>query len=263
MPEGDTIHRAADRLRPALVGKDLGSPRGAASARPSPPARHRDHGGRGLRQAPAGALRRRIIVAHAPAHDRVVAPLPHRRAVAEGPPPRAGRDRGRRLGRGVLQRPGGRARAGRLRDRLTSVPTSRAPRSPTPTSTPRSSAWTRSRATTRSPSRSSTSASPPASATCSRARCSSSTASTRSLRSPTCPSPPGEHCSPPRPSCSAPTPRAAGRRVTFAGSTGVYGRERQPCRRCGTPILRRRQGEQARSTYWCPTCQPRMVADGA
>ena len=37
----------------------------------------------------------------------------------------------------------------------------------------------------------------------------------------------------------------------------VYGRERQPCPRCGTPIERRRQGELARSTYWCPTCQPR------
>ena len=37
----------------------------------------------------------------------------------------------------------------------------------------------------------------------------------------------------------------------------VYRREGQPCRRCGTPIVRKRQGEQARSTYWCPACQPR------
>ena len=36
----------------------------------------------------------------------------------------------------------------------------------------------------------------------------------------------------------------------------VYRRAGQPCRRCGTPIIRQRQGEQARSTYWCPTCQP-------
>jgi endonuclease VIII len=35
----------------------------------------------------------------------------------------------------------------------------------------------------------------------------------------------------------------------------VYGRERRPCPRCGTPIRRRRQGAHARSTYWCPTCQ--------
>ena len=35
----------------------------------------------------------------------------------------------------------------------------------------------------------------------------------------------------------------------------VYRREGQPCRRCFTAILRRRQGSQQRSTYWCPTCQ--------
>jgi endonuclease-8 len=36
----------------------------------------------------------------------------------------------------------------------------------------------------------------------------------------------------------------------------VYGRRGQECRRCGALILSRKQGEQARSTYWCPTCQP-------
>jgi endonuclease-8 len=36
----------------------------------------------------------------------------------------------------------------------------------------------------------------------------------------------------------------------------VYGRQGQPCRRCGTPIMMRKQGSQARSTYWCPECQP-------
>lgn len=38
-------------------------------------------------------------------------------------------------------------------------------------------------------------------------------------------------------------------------AVAVYGRARQPCLRCGTPIKARRQGEQARTTYWCPTCQ--------
>ena len=47
-----------------------------------------------------------------------------------------------------------------------------------------------------------------------------------------------------------------GRRTTVDGGLAVYGRQRQPCRRCGTPIRMGRQGEQARSTYWCPTCQP-------
>ncbi len=36
----------------------------------------------------------------------------------------------------------------------------------------------------------------------------------------------------------------------------VYGRAGRPCRRCGTPIEVRRQGELARLTYWCPRCQP-------
>jgi endonuclease-8 len=35
----------------------------------------------------------------------------------------------------------------------------------------------------------------------------------------------------------------------------VFGRTGQPCRKCGTPIRAQRQGEQARTTYWCPTCQ--------
>jgi endonuclease-8 len=36
----------------------------------------------------------------------------------------------------------------------------------------------------------------------------------------------------------------------------VYGRRGQQCRRCGTLILMRKQGTGARSTYWCPQCQP-------
>jgi endonuclease-8 len=46
------------------------------------------------------------------------------------------------------------------------------------------------------------------------------------------------------------------RRTTVPGGLAVYGRHHQPCRRCGTDIRMRYQGEQARSTYWCPTCQP-------
>lgn len=36
----------------------------------------------------------------------------------------------------------------------------------------------------------------------------------------------------------------------------VYGRRGEPCRRCGTPIEMRKQGAGARSTFWCPVCQP-------
>jgi endonuclease-8 len=35
----------------------------------------------------------------------------------------------------------------------------------------------------------------------------------------------------------------------------VYGRARLPCRRCGTAIQVRKQGTDARLTYWCPSCQ--------
>ena len=35
----------------------------------------------------------------------------------------------------------------------------------------------------------------------------------------------------------------------------VYRRTNRPCRRCGTPIKSRGQGEQSRTAYWCPTCQ--------
>ena len=40
------------------------------------------------------------------------------------------------------------------------------------------------------------------------------------------------------------------------GHVWVYGRANQPCRRCGTPIRSRRQGQLSRLTYWCPRCQP-------
>jgi endonuclease-8 len=36
----------------------------------------------------------------------------------------------------------------------------------------------------------------------------------------------------------------------------VYGRRGEPCRRCGTPIKMRKQGVGARTTFWCPVCQP-------
>jgi formamidopyrimidine-DNA glycosylase len=40
----------------------------------------------------------------------------------------------------------------------------------------------------------------------------------------------------------------------FERSLNVYGREDQPCRRCGTPI--RRESFMNRSSYFCPRCQP-------
>jgi len=47
------------------------------------------------------------------------------------------------------------------------------------------------------------------------------------------------------------------RRPTVGASARiwVYQRAGRPCRRCGTTIEMKRQGELARSTYWCPKCQ--------
>jgi endonuclease-8 len=42
----------------------------------------------------------------------------------------------------------------------------------------------------------------------------------------------------------------------------VYGRQGQECRRCGAVVMMRKQGEQARSTYWCAECQ-RWLGEGA
>jgi endonuclease-8 len=49
------------------------------------------------------------------------------------------------------------------------------------------------------------------------------------------------------------------RRTTRRGDPSarlwVYGRQGRPCRACGAPIQSRRHGPDARSTYWCPRCQ--------
>ncbi|HVM64353.1 MAG TPA: DNA-formamidopyrimidine glycosylase family protein [Acidimicrobiales bacterium] len=45
---------------------------------------------------------------------------------------------------------------------------------------------------------------------------------------------------------------AAGRRVAH----WVYRQGGRPCRRCGTPIASAAVGAQGRRAYWCPRCQP-------
>jgi endonuclease-8 len=43
----------------------------------------------------------------------------------------------------------------------------------------------------------------------------------------------------------------------------VYRRAGRPCRRCGTPIASRPQGDNARMAYWCPSCQAGTGAAGS
>jgi len=52
------------------------------------------------------------------------------------------------------------------------------------------------------------------------------------------------------------------KRTTVPGGLAVYHRQRQPCRRCRTPIQVRSHGDHARTTYWCPTCQPMSTTSG-
>jgi endonuclease VIII len=58
---------------------------------------------------------------------------------------------------------------------------------------------------------------------------------------------------------------AGNRRTTHSMSKEerlwVYGRQGQECRRCGAKVMMRKQGEQARVTFWCAECQP-WVGDG-
>jgi len=44
-------------------------------------------------------------------------------------------------------------------------------------------------------------------------------------------------------------------RANPADRLWVYARAGEPCRHCGTPIRRQKQGPAARVTFWCPNCQ--------
>jgi endonuclease VIII len=48
---------------------------------------------------------------------------------------------------------------------------------------------------------------------------------------------------------------AAAMRAGPRGRRLVYGRAGLPCPRCAGPIAARRQGDDARTAYWCPACQ--------
>lgn len=54
--------------------------------------------------------------------------------------------------------------------------------------------------------------------------------------------------------------RRGGLRTTRVEASGprlwVYGRRGEPCLKCGGVIHMSRQGDLGRSTYWCPACQP-------
>ncbi|MGA8102042.1 MAG: zinc finger domain-containing protein, partial [Candidatus Acidiferrales bacterium] len=50
--------------------------------------------------------------------------------------------------------------------------------------------------------------------------------------------------------------RRTTRRADPAEALWVYARKGDPCRKCGALIESRKQGIDARTTFWCPVCQP-------
>jgi endonuclease VIII len=46
------------------------------------------------------------------------------------------------------------------------------------------------------------------------------------------------------------------RRVTYRDGLAVYGHAGRPCPRCRTTIVQAYGGDTARTTFWCPNCQP-------
>lgn len=50
--------------------------------------------------------------------------------------------------------------------------------------------------------------------------------------------------------------RRTDRRSDSSASLWVYGRAGKPCRKCGTAVQSKKMGLDARTTYWCPSCQP-------
>ena len=57
-------------------------------------------------------------------------------------------------------------------------------------------------------------------------------------------------------------PRRTTRAMDHGARMWVYRRQGEECRRCGATIMMRKQGVQVRSTYWCPSCQPWIAAQG-
>ena len=53
--------------------------------------------------------------------------------------------------------------------------------------------------------------------------------------------------------------RSDGSRGQMQNEFRVYGREGEPCERCGTPIAKTRAG--GRGTWYCPACQPLVESD--
>ncbi len=265
VPEGDTIHRTAAVLprrcaREVVTGFE--APRALGGA-PAPGPGERVLSGRSAREAPADPVRGRNHAAHPHAHDGLVAGPPCRRAAAGAaggrPSPRSGR-RARSaecvsapvvelLDDHALRRHPVLSTLGpdlclpdpdldRVMGRLDQAGPFHAGRGGAPG--PARRRRHRQRLQVRG-----------------RVRL---FAWTRSCRSPSWTATSGSSSGEPRASCCGATSGPAPRRTVSARARGLRPR-RASVPRCGTAIAVRRQGEAARPTWWCPTCQPRTRPD--
>jgi endonuclease-8 len=55
--------------------------------------------------------------------------------------------------------------------------------------------------------------------------------------------------------------RRTNRSIDARQNLWVYGRAGKPCRECGAPIVTKKMGVEARSTFWCSRCQPAATGD--
>ena len=264
MPEGDTVHRWAERLRTALCGHAstrVEIRRDTRGLRPPAPGTHvtevEARGKHLLVHFDDGATLHTHMMLDGVWH--VYRPRARwRRAALPGARRPSGRRRHhcgllRRARRGAApRRPRPFRRPAQPNRSTASAPTSAVTR---PTSTRSSTGSRRCRPRRRSAKPCSTNASRPASATCSSRRSAGRGACIprrRSARS--------------RRTCDGALYETAhaqlranlgpGRRVTYRGGLAVYGKQRRPCPRCRTPIQRAWTGNDPRVTYWCPRCQP-------
>ena len=260
MPEGDTIHRAAAALRSALVDQKMVRFEAPRLVGITPRAGRTIESRREPRQAPRGAVGRRRHPAHAHAHERVVAPLPHAaRAGSEPHHHLRALDRGRRAGGPCASTPRSSRRTAGPMPAATPASAGSGPISaaPTPTSH-RCVELLRAYDDPRRQRR--RGAARPAGVLRRRQRVPLRGAVGRAARA--------------RSPRSADLPEAdAVRLVNVAatllranlrrrqpahaipgvkGGLAVYGRNGQRCRRCGDTIEARRSGEHARVLYWCP-----------
>ena len=257
MPEGDTIHtRPTHPLGPGRESdpgdRDAAAPPRHGSLARAPRWTRGALGGRS-REAPLRALRRRPHAPLAPAHGRQVGGVPARTALAPEPATGVARDPHARARGGAVRRAGARA-DDRVADALR--PAARGARPRHPGRGARLRRFLRRLRAGRSHARYRRRSARPAQhrgdrkhlegrGVLPRRRRSLARGGGRARQG-------GARDGGGRPAADAGVGAA---RASRARDPWVFERAGRPCRRCGTIIRARGQGDDNRTTYWCPACQ--------